>query len=132
MALGKRSDFIDITGQRFGSVVVLGYAGRSTSPSGGGCSLFKVRCDCGAELTRTSQHIRMTSTHHGCPLTTLTDEERHARDLKREKDRRRSWKEAGRCCRCSEPAERGRSRCKRHLLMARQDTARREQRNARQ
>ena len=45
---------IDITGQTFGKLTVLGYAGRGLRRS----SLWNVRCDCGTEKATTSLNLR--------------------------------------------------------------------------
>lgn len=56
---------IDITGQRFGSLVALERAGRS--PGRAGMALWKCRCDCGTEKTYYSMVLRAGRTSScGC------------------------------------------------------------------
>ena len=58
---------IDITGQRFGRLLVVAKA-RSPSPNGG--SLWLCRCDCGAEKLLNSSNLRNGTTRScGCLLT---------------------------------------------------------------
>ncbi|MFZ5669141.1 MAG: hypothetical protein ACOY4K_06580 [Pseudomonadota bacterium] len=58
---------IDITGQRFGRLLVVAKA-RSPSPSGG--SLWLCRCDCGTEKLLNSSNLRNGTTRScGCLLT---------------------------------------------------------------
>lgn len=55
---------INLVGQKFGQLTVLAKASRSTSDAG---AHWHVRCDCGAELVRTSTSLkRKTSKPHSC------------------------------------------------------------------
>lgn len=54
---------IEMTGKRFGRLVVLEYAGRNS----GNNSLWRCRCDCGNEITTTGTCLRLGMTKScGC------------------------------------------------------------------
>ena len=56
---------IDMTGQRFGKLTVLSYIGQGNNRS----SLWKCKCDCGNEVIRTRDALRM-NTFSSCGCTT--------------------------------------------------------------
>ena len=56
---------VDLTGQRFGTRIVLGFAGRSKK---GGNALWNVRCDCGHEYKCLSQTLRNNKSCSSCNL----------------------------------------------------------------
>jgi hypothetical protein len=48
--------FRDLTGQRFGKVCVISYAGKGRNPEG---ARWLARCDCGAEFKAPSNKIKL-------------------------------------------------------------------------
>lgn len=57
MALGRKP-VIDISGHRFGRLVVLEHTYTRIFPNGGKRTMWKCRCDCGAEIVTQGQHLR--------------------------------------------------------------------------
>lgn len=58
---------IELTGLRFGRLVVLAYSHRHTSPSGGGKAMWHCRCDCGNAVVASGSNLRGgNTTSCGC------------------------------------------------------------------
>ena len=53
---------MDLTGQRFGSLVVIGRAENNIQPSGMECVMWNCRCDCGTEKVISGNHLRKGDT----------------------------------------------------------------------
>lgn len=67
-------NFIDMTGQRFGHLVVIAYAGFHKSPKGR-ATLWRARCDCGAEKVFRAGNLRRGSARScGCMIPQLIKE----------------------------------------------------------
>lgn len=74
--MGIRYNEKDYTGQRYGMLVAIRYTGeKQTSPSGKTKRIWLLRCDCGREITRTTQSLcnwarlppdKRTHAHCGC------------------------------------------------------------------
>ena len=58
--------FIDLTGHRFGMLVVLEQLERKTYPSGGASTVWKCVCDCGNECNVTTGSLRRGTQSCGC------------------------------------------------------------------
>ncbi len=66
---GLHGNAQDLTGRRFGRLVVTGFAGRDAQPSGQRPLRWACRCDCGADMTALAGPLRDGRTQScGCRL----------------------------------------------------------------
>ena len=64
---------IDLTGQRFGRLTVIGRDADSFTPNGSRKTMWLCQCDCGKTVTRNSQNLRITPTPScGCFVSERT------------------------------------------------------------
>lgn len=65
--MGRNNSYIDLTGQRFGRLTVLGRDGFRRRNRGGSIPLWSVRCDCGTEKIVVGANLRRgLTTSCGC------------------------------------------------------------------
>lgn len=70
--MGGRVKVIDITGQRFGKLVVIKYSGKSVSNKRG--SRWLCKCDCGNEKILTKNNLFYNTKSCGCLITPPDDD----------------------------------------------------------